>query len=99
MSNPYPPGFGPDTKVKMVNRCPASSYNSIPFPLRFEPQGDLSKNDYNHVETGNDEYGKKGDHEESLGDDFENDVLVEAKRSWELAKMLGLSAPNEIDVI
>ena len=36
---------------------------------------------------------------EILGFDFEDDAFEEARRSWELGKMLGLSSPNEIDII
>ena len=76
----------------MDKKCLNSSKSSIPFPPRFELQGVLLKDNNAHVETGNDEYEKQGDHEESLRDDFEDDVLQEAKKSCELRKMLGLSS-------
>ena len=39
------------------------------------------------------------DHVESLALDSEDDIVEEAKRSWEVGKVLGLSSSNGIDMI
>ena len=51
------------------------------------------------VDSEEKESGKQVGGWESLGVGFEDSVLEEAKRSWELEKSLGLSSPNEIDNI
>ena len=85
LSVPFPPGFDPNIAMKeMDNRYLISLENSIPYPPGFdEPKGVLSKDVNTHVETRKDEYGKWGDHDENLGDDYEDNMLEEAKRSWE----------------
>lgn len=45
------------------------------------------------------EIGNKEDQQERMEDEFKDDVLEEAKKSWELRKMLTLFFSNEINVI
>lgn len=75
------------------------SVDGTVFPPRFEPhrESPIKVENQNEIDKGESEI--QEDKTNGLEVESEDDVLKEAKRSWELRKSFGLSALNEIDSI
>ena len=86
-------------KVKLAeSKCLEVSEESLSFPPGFEPQRGPHENDIQNEDEDGGLINRKKKSESLIvvGDD---DILEEAKKVWELRKMFGYSADNEINDI